>query len=146
MVRPGLVWGNPGGSLYASLVRVARRAKVVPVFTGERQKLHLVHEDDVAQLVASLVLDDRTAGGTVAAASAQPLSLGALLRRIASANGRNLHVVRVPWRSVWGVLRALEIAGLRPAFRSDSVVSLVSLDQDPFGPAGAPPGFRPFNL
>lgn len=144
VVRPGLVWGDPGGSLYASLAHLARRLPVLPVFTGERQKLHLAHEEDLARLVAALVLDEWTPRRTVVAAAATPLSLGAILRRIADAGGRRVYVVRIPWQLVWAGLRTLELTGLRPPFRSDSVVSLVSLDRDPFGPVGPPSGFRPF--
>jgi nucleoside-diphosphate-sugar epimerase len=143
VVRPGLVWGDPGGSLYASLARLARTFPVLPVFAGERRKLALAHEDDLAGLVISLVQAERPPGVTVAAA-AERLSLGEILRRVASSSGRRLRIVRVPWRTAWAGLRALELLGLEPPFRSDSVVSLVSLERDPFGPAGPPAGFRPF--
>ena len=144
VVRPGLVWGEPGGSLYATLARLALRAPLLPVFTGERKQLHLSHEDDLARLVASVLVGTRSAGRTIAAAAAEPLSLADILRRIAASNGRPLRVVGIPWRAAWGALRALELMGLDPPFRSDSVVSLVGLSRDPFGPDGPPPGFRSF--
>jgi nucleoside-diphosphate-sugar epimerase len=144
-IRPGLVWGEPGGSLYATLARLARGARVLPVFTGERQRLHLCHEEDLGRLVASVLVDGRVAGRTIAAAAAESVSLATILRRIAAAHGRRLRVVRVPWPAAWAALRTLELAGLEPPFRSDSVVSLVGLDRDPFGPDGPPPGFRPFS-
>ena len=144
VVRPGLVWGDPGGSLYARLKWIAERAPIAPVFTGELQKIRLAHEDDLARLVMSLVMNDDPPGRTTAAAAAEPLSLAAILRRIARAGGRELRVVRVPWRAAWAGLRALELAGIRPPFRSDSVLSLVGLEGDPFAPAGPPPDFRPF--
>jgi len=145
VLRPGLVWGDPGGSLYARLKWIAEHAPIAPVFTGERQKLHLAHEDDLAGLVTSLAMNGGQPGRRVSAAAAEPLSLAAILRRIAHAHGRELRVVRVHWRAAWAGLRALELAGLAPAFRSDSVRSLVGLQRDPFGAGGPPPGFRPFS-
>lgn len=144
VVRPGLVWGTDGGSLYATLAGLARKAPVLPVFAGESRKLHLAHEDDLAGLVVSLVEAERVPAQPVAAAAAEPLSLADILRRIAAAHGRRLRIVHVPWRAAWAGLRALELAHLDPPFRSDSVVSLISVQQRPFGPEGAPAGFRPF--
>lgn len=142
-VRPGLVWGRPGGSLYARLAALADRAPVLPALAG--RQLHLAHEDDVAALVASLALADVPEGEVVPAAAPGPLTLAEILRRIGEAHGRTVRVVPLPWRAVWAGLRALELAGLAPAFRSDSVRSLVGLQRDPFGAGGPPPGFRPFS-
>lgn len=140
VVRPGLVWGPEGGSLYGALRRLAR-LPLLPVFSGRR--LHLAHEDDLAALVARLL--DEGADRPVAAAAEESLPLAEILRRIARAEGRSTRTVRVPWRAVWAPLRALEALGLRPPFRSDSVLSLVSLDERPFEHAARPPApFRPF--
>lgn len=144
VVRPGLVWGSPGGSLYERIAQAASRWSVLPVFTGKRQRLHMAHEHDLASFVADAVLDDRPPQGIVAAANVEPLTLASVLDRITAAKGRRVHIVRIPWRLAWAGLRMLELAGLAPPFRSDSVVSLVGLDRDPFGPEGPPTGFRPF--
>lgn len=143
-VRPGLVWGRPGGSLYARLAALAERATLLPVFTG--RPLHLAHEDDLAGLVVSLSLADYpVAGAAVPAAAAGPLTLREVILRVAAARGRRVRVAPMPWQAAWAGLRALELAGLRPPFRSDSVRSLVGLRLDPFGAGGPPPGFRPFS-
>lgn len=130
VVRPGLVWGEPGGSLFASLRKLAR-LPLLPVFSN--RKLHPAHEDDVGALVAALVEREPPPEPVVAAAD-QPLTLAQVLRAL---NPR-LVTVPVPWQAVWAPLRALEAAGLEPPFRSDSVVSLVSLDEHPFAHARGP--------
>jgi nucleoside-diphosphate-sugar epimerase len=130
VVRPGLVWGEPGGSLFASLGRLAR-LPVLPIFSD--RALHPAHEDDVAALVVSL-LDAEPPAEPVVAAADQPLTLAQILRAL---NPR-IRTVPVPWHAVWAPLRALEAAGLDPPFRSDSVLSLVSLDEQPFAHARAP--------
>lgn len=130
VTRPGLVWSEDGGSLYGSLRKLAR-LPVLPVFSD--RTLHPAHADDVAALIARL-LEEPPAEPVVAAAD-QPLTLAQILR---AANPR-LRTVPVPWRLVWAPLRALEAVGLDPPFRSDSVLSLVSLDEHPFEHARTPP-------
>ncbi|HSP73914.1 MAG TPA: sugar nucleotide-binding protein, partial [Gaiellaceae bacterium] len=104
VIRPGLVWSEEGGSLYASLRKLAR-LPLLPTFTD--RKLHPAHVDDVAALVGRL-LDEPCTGEPIVAAARQPLTLSQILR---AANPR-LRIVPVPWRLVWAPLRALELAGL----------------------------------
>jgi nucleoside-diphosphate-sugar epimerase len=138
VVRPGLVWSEQGGSLWSALRKLAR-LPLLPVFSD--RKLHPAHVDDVAALVVRLL--DEPAAEPVVAAADQPLPLAQLLRGV---NPR-LVTVPIPWRLVWAPLRALEAVGLDPPFRSDSVLSLVSLDEQPFAHALPPPvPFRRFPL
>jgi len=135
VVRPGLVWGDPGGSLYRTLRRLATAAPLVPVFGG--RSLHLAHEDDLGDLVAH-VFEHPPAAPVVAAAPGAH-SLADVVRTEARRAGKRAAAVPVPWRLVWAPLRTLELLGARPRFRSDSVVSLVGLDDRPFEHAAAPP-------
>ena len=142
VVRPGLVWGPQPEGLYGALVRLAS-LPVLPSIVGAKA-LHLAHEDDLAALVVHL-LENPTASGAIVAAAPEPLGLGEILQRVAHAHARRVRLVPVPWRLPWTALRGLELVGLRPRFRSDSLVSLVSLDERPFAAAAAPPlPFRAF--
>jgi hypothetical protein len=62
------------------------------------------------------------------------LPFAALLRSLAG-DGRHTRVVRLPWRLAWLPLRTLELVGVTPPFRSDSLMSLVAVDADPFSRA-----------
>ena len=136
-VRPGLVWGPHPAGLYGALAKLAS-LPVLPSIAGAK-KLHLAHEDDLAALVARL-LEAPPQPGTIVAAAPEPLSFREILRRLGAKR-----LVPLPWRLPWAGLRTLELAGLRPRFRSDSLVSLVSLDETPFASGAAPPfPFRPF--
>ena len=142
VVRPGLVWGpNPGG-LLGALDRAARRLPVIPVLAGE---VYLAHADDLCALVARLG-DVEPPAGPVVAAARTPMSMAAILRALAARAERTPSVVSVPWQLVWGTLRGLELVGVRPPFRSDSVIGLVAADRDPFahGVAPDPVPFREF--
>lgn len=143
VVRPGLVWGPGAGGMFGALERAARRLPVIPALAGE---VYLAHADDVGALVAHLG-DAEAPGGPVVAAARTPMSIAALLRALAARAGRTPPVVTVPSQLVWGALRGLELVGLRPRFRSDSVIGLVRADPDPFahGEAPDPIAFRPFS-
>jgi nucleoside-diphosphate-sugar epimerase len=145
VIRPGLVWGPGGGGLLGAIDHAARRLPVIPVLAGEDKKIYLAHEDDVGALVAHLA-EARLPAGPVVAAAPVPLSMAAVVRTLAARAGRAPRVVHVPWQLAWGALRSLELAGLRPPFRSDSVIGLVGADPDPFahGERPDPLAFRPF--
>ncbi len=140
VIRPGLVWGPEPAGLYGALTRIAQ-LRVLPMIGGSK-RLHLSHEDDVAALVGALLAGERLEQPVVAA-DLEPLSLEEILGRIA---GRRPLLIPIPWRLAWLGVRTLELAGLRPAFRSDSVVSLVSLDETPLesGAIASPVPFRRF--
>ncbi|MGA8922036.1 MAG: hypothetical protein WB682_02740, partial [Candidatus Dormiibacterota bacterium] len=50
---------------------------------------------------------------------------------LALRQGTRPRFVSVPWRAVWLGLKGAETVGLRPSYRSDSVVSLVHQDPNP---------------
>jgi nucleoside-diphosphate-sugar epimerase len=145
VVRSGLVWGDEPGSLYGTLRGIALRTPVLPVPSNRNTQLYLTHEDDLGALVAHLAAAPMVPSRPIVAAAQEPLSLGEILRAASAAEGHAVRAVRIPWRLPWAGLRMLELAGLRPPFRSDSLVSLVSLEQQPFRIAEPPPvPFRPF--
>ena len=149
VVRPGLVFGPHAGGMFGSLRRLALASPVLPLITGERQRLHLVHEDDVARALTLLLRSPRPfQEKPLIAAASRSASLRDVLNVVAEAHGRRLRFIRVPWHAAWGGLRALEAVGVRPPFRSDSVISLANLDQNPFDEGRAIDGFsfRPFSV
>lgn len=143
-IRPGLVWGPRPTGLYGALARIAD-LPVAPTIAGAR-RLHLSHEDDVAALVRTLLESEAPGTDPIVAAAGEAVALPEILRRLARARGRRIRLVPVPWAAPWAALRALEAAGLKPGFRSDSVLSLVSLDEEPLssGARPSPVPFRPF--
>ncbi|NJC69431.1 NAD-dependent epimerase/dehydratase family protein [Planosporangium thailandense] len=130
VVRPGLVYGDRAGGMVGSLTSAVRRLPVVPLVGNGRQVLYPAHEDDVARLVCALA-DGGKADEPVIAASEQGWTLRDVVASLAAAQHRRVRVLPVPWRAVWLLLKAAETAGLRPGFRSDSVVSIVNQDPRP---------------
>jgi nucleoside-diphosphate-sugar epimerase len=136
IVRPGLVWGPHGAAMFGALQRAVERLPIVPLLGPPALEINLVHEDDLALLVER-ALDrwPQCSGKLFVAASEQAVTFVDLLRSLAERDEKQPRFVRVPWRVVWLGLRMLERAGVTPPFRSDSLVSLVSIDTYPFARA-----------
>lgn len=135
VVRSGLVYGDdsgaPSGGMIGSLSRSAR-GRVVPLLDGGGQLQYLVHIDDLFQLVCRLSAGDLARPARpVVAASPRGWTVRELVKELARRQGTEPRFVNVPWRMVWLGLKAAEVAGLRPAYRSDSVISLVYQDPKP---------------
>lgn len=133
IVRPGLVYGEKAGGIVGAMTNAVRRLPAVPMIGNGRQTLYPAHEDDVAQLVCQLAT--RPTGTApkepVIAASDRGWTLREILTSVAAAHGRRARIVPIPWRAIWLLLKAAETCGLRPAFRSDSVISIVNQDPSP---------------
>jgi nucleoside-diphosphate-sugar epimerase len=138
IIRPGLVWGEQGAAMFGALQRTVERLPVVPLLAPAELELALVCEDDLALLLQRL-LDawPDGSGKLFVAASQQTLTFAQLLRLLALRAGKSRHLMPVPWIVVWLGLRFLEALGVTPPFRSDSLLSLVTADADPFARATA---------
>ena len=149
VIRPGLVYGSHSGGMFGRLARQVRGSRIVPILWGGNQLQYLVHEEDLGNLLVGALAGRLPRGtGPVSAAHAQGWELKEILARIASALGKKISFVPVPWPAIWIGLKSLEIAGVPAAFRSDSLISMVY--QDPSPSLGLPTslGFqcRPFQI
>jgi len=134
VVRPGLVWMDPGapeGGMFGSLIRSAR-GSLVPLIDGGSHCQYLVHIDDLFTVVSRLSEEagDRP-NEPIVAASPRCWPMRALVAELARRQGLKPRFVGVPWRVVWLGLKAAETAHVRLGYRSDSVVSLVHQDPRP---------------
>ncbi|HYY99608.1 MAG TPA: NAD(P)-dependent oxidoreductase [Pyrinomonadaceae bacterium] len=131
VIRPGLVYGERPGAMVGALVRAVEASPVVPLVGGGGQVLYPAHEDDLARLVESVLDADISFGGPLIAASERGMTLREILNALAARRGKKVLLVPVPWRLHWALLKSAEAVGLRPRFRSDSVLSLVNQDARP---------------
>ncbi len=121
-VRPGLVYGETPGGMFGALQRLAR-LPVVPLI-GARSHQFLVHEDDLVAGIAA-VLSQPPVPQPLGLAHPVPVGFEDLVRDMAARQGRALRPVAVPWRPVYGSMRAVETARVRLPIRADSVLGLV---------------------
>lgn len=132
VVRPGLVYGERPGAMSGALMKAVELSPVVPLVGGGGQVLYPAHEDDVAELVHRILSGGvRGVRGPLIAASERGVTLRELLAALAARRRKKVWLVPVPWRLHWALLKSAEALGLRPRFRSDSVLSLVNQDAHP---------------
>ena len=138
VIRPGLVWGPESAATFGALLRSVERLRVVPLVAPAKRELALVHEDDLA-LLLERVLDEWPdgSGRLFVAASEHMLTFARLLRQLSRRTGKRRSFIPIPWMAAWLGLRSLEVLGVTPPFRSDSLLSLVTSDSEPFSHATA---------
>jgi nucleoside-diphosphate-sugar epimerase len=149
IVRPGLVYGRSPRGMVGSLLKLVSLPLVTPMVGFGGQVLYLVHEEDLGALVNTMVRGDVTSSEPVIAAHDRGRTLREIvdtLGRASGCTGGKLHVP-VPGGLLYAGLRSLEMIGLRPRVRSDSLVSLLNQQVSPdFGPTRhTGVGFREFN-
>ncbi len=126
LIRPGLIYGHSPGGMFGRQARQVGSSRFVPKLVGGTQKQYLLHADDLGNLVLGC-LEGRVPRDNVPIAIAHdnPWELTDILTEIGAATGRRVQFVPVPWQLAWLGLKTLELAGLRPKFRSDSLLSMV---------------------
>jgi nucleoside-diphosphate-sugar epimerase len=125
VLRPGLIHCGAAGGMFGGLVSQVKQARIIPLPTGGKQTQYLLHEEDLARVVLGC-LEGRVRSGTgpIAVAHEHGWEMRELLSEIGRALGRHVSFLPLPWQLPWLGLKALEFAGVRTSFRSDSLVSL----------------------
>ena len=132
VIRPGLVYGSQSGGMFGRLAKQVRGSRVVPILWGGNQLQYLVHEEDLGNLIQGALAGRVPAGiGPITVAHAQGWELKDVLARIASALGKRVTFVPVPWQLLWLGLKSLELAHMPAGFRSDSLISMIYQDPHP---------------
>jgi NADH dehydrogenase len=125
VLRPGLVIGRTGHSLFHRICGVMRRATVVPLFDGGRQPVQTVHVDDLCRAVEQSLEKGLCGTYTVAAPGCE--SMGLFLREIAVRLGRRPLFVPVPMAPALAMFRAIERLGLPFPLSSENLLGLKCL-------------------
>jgi NADH dehydrogenase len=147
VVRPGMIYGGRTGGIMGKIASQILSRRVVPALSHPGA-LYATHVEDLASCLADLAAGTAPLGARpLFCAGKRPWSLPEIVAATAEAAHRDVSVARVPWRLVWLAMKAAETAGLRPAFRSDSVLSLGHLmPPDELGRMDAPArAFREFD-
>jgi len=131
VLRPALLWGDPPGGTFGSMVARVRGARIVPLIGDGAAVQYLLHRDDLSRVIVEYCggMLERT-DEPLTIAHPHPWTLRELLVSLVE-QGSTTRFVPVPWRLAWGGLRLAEAMGLRSQFRSDSVVSLVHQNPAP---------------
>ncbi len=132
VVRPGLIYGDESGGMIGAMIKAVKASPIVPLVGSGKQLLHLVHEDDLAALVRRLLSEDEAdIHAPIIGASEKARTFKEIVTALAAVNQRRIRLLPVPWGLLWGLLKVSEAVGLKPGFRSDSVISLLNQDPHP---------------
>lgn len=149
VLRPGLVYGDNPGGMFGRLVAQVKHARLLPVLWGGNQLQYLVHQLDLGHVVHTC-LEGRLPppAEPLPVAHDRGWELKVILRQLARTLGKRVWFLPVPWQLVWLALKSMETAGLKPRFRSDSLISMVYQNPRPNFAALRALGFncRPFRL
>lgn len=136
VLRLGLVHGAREGGVFGGIKATVRRTPVVPLIGRGTAAQYLLHERTLGEVARRAAKGDFDGERRpILVAHPQPLPFRVLVRDIAAEEGRAVVLVPLPWRLLHAGLTAMESFGLKPGFRSDSVLSFVYQDPAPdFGP------------
>jgi nucleoside-diphosphate-sugar epimerase len=146
VIRPGLLWGPTYGGMLEALRRLISRSRVLPV-PGAQTPFYMCHIADLCEaiLYVSTRRERRLVDSPLLVFHPQPVRFVALLKAIASQGGHQLICVPIPWRPLYWILKAAEQIGFRSRLRSDSLLSMMTMDR--IGPlevsSSIPVSFRP---
>lgn len=146
IVRPGLVYGKDSGGLVGAMQKAATSLPVVPLIGDGNYKNCLVHIEDLCAALFVIANEDRRFPGPLTAASEKLFTFREIVHELAVARNRRPLLLPLPWPILFHSLRLLETVGMRPRFRSDSIIGAVkynpSLDFSSTAYLGI--NFRPF--
>ena len=129
IVRPGLVYDREAGGIVGAIRRVMRRLPLVPLVGGDRV-LYACHSRDLSVAVHELASGPRL-DKPVIAADPVPRRFREILGTMASADGRRVTFVSVPYGLAYLGLRTLEALHVPAGLRSDSLIGLMNGDPNP---------------
>ncbi|MEA2828874.1 MAG: hypothetical protein QOG43_3313 [Actinomycetota bacterium] len=148
ILRPTMIYGSTGDRNMGRLLRLVRRAPVVPVPGGGRRLQQPVHVDDLAAAVVAAITAPSAVGQVYDIAGPEPLTLRDVVLQAGDAVGRRPRLVDVPLARAIGLARAYERVASKPRLKAEQ---LQRLDEDKafdIGPARRDLGYdpRPFAL
>jgi nucleoside-diphosphate-sugar epimerase len=123
VVRPGLVYGRRAGGMAATLTRLSR-LPVSPAPSGNPYQF-TVEEEDLAAVVAAILVKDSQISVPLGVAHPEPVSFRHIVAKFAGEAGRSPRFLPVPWKALYGSLVALEAMRIPLPVRSDSILGLV---------------------
>jgi nucleoside-diphosphate-sugar epimerase len=128
VVRPGTVYGGKGGGIVEKIVAVMARIHLAPLIGDGAQALYVVEIDRLAQSICTVVGHMAQFHGKILmAADPERRTLRSFLEALAATRGIRAVMLPLPVPLLYFPLRFLELLGVQPPLRSDSVVSIAEV-------------------
>ena len=120
ILRPTMIYGDPGDRNLSRLLSLLGRAPVLPV-PGGRRLQQPVHAADVADAVLAAAERPAAAGRSYDVAGPEPLTFTELLQTAARAVASRTRFVPVPLSPVLAAARGYELLSRSPRIRAEQV-------------------------
>jgi uncharacterized protein YbjT (DUF2867 family) len=120
ILRPTMIYGDPGDRNLSRLLALLRRAPVLPVPGGGHLQ-QPVHAADVANAVLAAAERPHAAGHSYDVAGPQPLTFSELLRTSASVVASRTRFVPVPLSPLVAAARGYELLSRNPRIRVEQL-------------------------
>jgi NADH dehydrogenase len=130
IMRPGLVYGEQSGGVYAAMENWVKSLPVTPILTPS-PNLYMCHVADLCALIREIVDRPSWNPRTVTVACPTPLGFKDVVGILQARHGVRKPLLPVPWRLPWLACKTLEVVGLQPPFRSDGLVGLMRGNPQP---------------
>lgn len=124
ILRPTMIYGASGDRNMARLLKLVRKAPVVPLPGGGHRLQQPVHVDDLASAVVTVLQASVAIGRCYDVAGPDPMTLRQILEQAAAAVGRSPRIVAVPLRPTVTVARAYERLAPRPRLKAEQIERL----------------------
>lgn len=124
ILRPTMIYGSPSDRNMWRLIRLLRITPIMPIF-GDGQSLQQpIFVDDVAQAVLRALQTDATIGKSYNIAGKAPLAYNQVIDMVASALGRRVWKLHLPYMPIVRALQFTERLGLRLPIKAEQVLRL----------------------
>lgn len=124
ILRPTMIYGGPRDRNMWRLIRLLRLTPVMPIFGDGESLQQPIFVDDVAQVVLRALQTDATIGKSYNIAGKDPLTYNQVIDTVASALGKRVWKLHLPYMPIVRALQFTERLGLRLPIKAEQVLRL----------------------
>ena len=124
ILRPTMIYGSPRDRNMWRLIRLLRVTPVMPIFGDGESLQQPIFVDDVAQAVLLALQNDGTIRKSYNIAGKDPLTYNQVIDTVASALGKRVWKLRLPYMPIVRALQFTERMRLRLPIKAEQVLRL----------------------
>ncbi|WKZ34984.1 MAG: NAD(P)H-binding protein [Anaerolineales bacterium] len=124
ILRPTMIYGGPRDRNMWRLIRLLRLTPVMPIFGDGESLQQPIFVDDVAQVVLRALQTDATIGRSYNIAGKDPLTYNQVIDTVASALGKRVWKLHLPYMPIVRALQFTERIRLRLPIKAEQVLRL----------------------
>lgn len=124
ILRPTMIYGSPRDRNMWRLIRLLRFSPIIPIFGDGESLQQPVFVDDVAQAVLLALGTDVTIGKSYNIAGKDPLTYNQVIDTVASALGKRVWKLHLPYMPIVRLLQFTERIRIRLPIKAEQVLRL----------------------